>query len=443
MSDGLEIKALPTKELFVHVLTRDIRLEEAVLDLVDNCIDGAKRLHPGEGEAFIGRWVKISFSENQFCIEDNCGGIPINTAANYAFRFGRDPKMDQTPNSIGQFGVGMKRALLRFGNKFTVTSATETEYLEVVVDVAEWLAQPDENWSFRFKEKRARDGEKVGTTIVVEDLNADARTRFATQEFQNEVIHRIERNAQQYLSNGLSIMVNDLPAKPQVAKFLNSDVISPVKREIVYDPNSDSPVHAEFLAGVSESSPMEAGWYIACNGRVILSADQSRVTGWDTIKTEESGPGAPKYHNQYSRFRGFLSFMCTDASKLPWNTMKTGVDPDTVIYQDARREMISLMRPIIDFLNRLDKEAEEDVEDRPLTAMLSEAKPVAYNKAAQYVNTFKVVTPTKPPGPKMITISFKRKKSQADELAEALGASSARNAGEMAWDEAVDRYLED
>lgn len=40
------VETLPTKELFVDVLTRDISLDDAVLDLVDNCIDGAKRLHP-------------------------------------------------------------------------------------------------------------------------------------------------------------------------------------------------------------------------------------------------------------------------------------------------------------------------------------------------------------------------------------------------------------
>lgn len=188
---------------------------------------------------------------------------------------------------------------------------------------------------------------------------------------------------------------------------------------------------------------MEAGWYIACNGRVILSADQSKITGWDTIRTDEGGVGAPKYHNQYSRFRGFLSFMCADAAKLPWNTMKTGVDPDTVVYQDARREMISLMRPIIDFLNKVDREGQEDESDRPLTQMLASAKPVAYNKATQYTETFKVTAPPKPSGPKMVTIQFKKTKTEADKLVNALDANSFRNAGEMAWDEAVERYVEE
>ena len=36
-----QASAIPTKQFFVSMLTRDIRLEDAILDLVDNCLDGA------------------------------------------------------------------------------------------------------------------------------------------------------------------------------------------------------------------------------------------------------------------------------------------------------------------------------------------------------------------------------------------------------------------
>ena len=34
------IKAGPTKAFFVKMLTRDIELADAILDLLDNCVDG-------------------------------------------------------------------------------------------------------------------------------------------------------------------------------------------------------------------------------------------------------------------------------------------------------------------------------------------------------------------------------------------------------------------
>ena len=39
--------AIPTKQFFVSMLTRDISLVDAILDLVDNCLDGALRIANG------------------------------------------------------------------------------------------------------------------------------------------------------------------------------------------------------------------------------------------------------------------------------------------------------------------------------------------------------------------------------------------------------------
>ena len=33
--------AMPTKDFFVRMITRDISLEDCILDLIDNCLDGA------------------------------------------------------------------------------------------------------------------------------------------------------------------------------------------------------------------------------------------------------------------------------------------------------------------------------------------------------------------------------------------------------------------
>lgn len=38
------INANPTKEFFVNMLVRDIQLKQAVIELIDNSIDGAKRI---------------------------------------------------------------------------------------------------------------------------------------------------------------------------------------------------------------------------------------------------------------------------------------------------------------------------------------------------------------------------------------------------------------
>jgi hypothetical protein len=108
-----EIKSVPShpaKAFFVSMLTRDIDLQDAILDLLDNCIDGAIRTRTkeqAEEESFDGFWAKIDFSEKRFTIEDNCGGIPWKIAHEYAFRMGRPEGVQSKPGTIGVVGIGM------------------------------------------------------------------------------------------------------------------------------------------------------------------------------------------------------------------------------------------------------------------------------------------------------------------------------------------------
>ncbi len=110
------VKASPVKSFFVSMLTRDITLEEAILDLLDNCVDGILRVgakrtsHP-----YSGYYAEITFDKDTFSISDNCGGIPW-TMHDYAFRMGRpkgSPKAE--PGGVGVYGIGMKRAVFKMG----------------------------------------------------------------------------------------------------------------------------------------------------------------------------------------------------------------------------------------------------------------------------------------------------------------------------------------
>src|SRR5438874_13660935 len=87
------IYAGPTKRFFVSMLTRDIELKDAILDLLDNCVDGAMRSRrsatAGNENAYAGFYAKITVSQDGFEIKDNCGGIPRDIAENSAFVLGR------------------------------------------------------------------------------------------------------------------------------------------------------------------------------------------------------------------------------------------------------------------------------------------------------------------------------------------------------------------
>ena len=75
----------------------------AIVELIDNAIDGVKRVCP-DGN-YEGKKVKILFDSEKFIIRDNCGGIGIETTTKYAFKFGRP---DERPDE----GVIIYRSLV-------------------------------------------------------------------------------------------------------------------------------------------------------------------------------------------------------------------------------------------------------------------------------------------------------------------------------------------
>ena len=85
-----DISASPVKSFFVSWLTRDISLEDAILDLLDNCVDGILRSNKKKAglKPYEGFWAEIEFGKDSFSISDNCGGIPWSIHE-YAFKMGR------------------------------------------------------------------------------------------------------------------------------------------------------------------------------------------------------------------------------------------------------------------------------------------------------------------------------------------------------------------
>src|SRR5439155_7806686 len=92
-------QAHPTKQFFLEMFTRDISLEDCVLDLVDNSIDALIKsrnlspsttlLAPASTETpTINADITITLSQDEFNIIDSCGGIDPEYARREAFLFG-------------------------------------------------------------------------------------------------------------------------------------------------------------------------------------------------------------------------------------------------------------------------------------------------------------------------------------------------------------------
>jgi Histidine kinase-, DNA gyrase B-, and HSP90-like ATPase len=371
--------ALPTKEFFISVLTRDIELSRAILDLVDNCVDGARRLrgdpdrasgkHPSASpNLYKGLTIELTVKPGSFVIEDNCGGIPIEIAEHYAFRFGRDRKQTLLPHSIGHFGIGMKRALFKLGDHFRIESTTPDTRFIIDEKVSSWKKR-DDDWQFKFTSVET-DGwsqAETGTTITVKALHPNVAEDFGRDNFVSH-LHEIVGSALQVpIAMGLEATVNEVVVVSEMPVLSRSKTIKPVARTIEYGPKGPSHVRVRLYAGVGEGDLHGAGWNVYCNGRLVLASDQSATTGWGAAKPVS----IPSYHNEFHRFHGFVFFDAEDAGALPWNTPKTGIDTDSPIFRRVKTEMILAMRPVIDMLNAL--KVEENPSSKPTTRTATKA----------------------------------------------------------------------
>jgi len=436
-NDDLKIDASPTKSFFVHIIIKDIALDKAILDLIDNSVDGAKRLRP-EGD-YSGLSVTIFFDGDKFEIEDTCGGIPLEVAKKYAFKFGRAPGFEETAFSVGQFGVGMKRALFKIGKNFHITSNDFHNQFVVDVDVEKWMSRAE--WDFTISALATNEiaESKTGTKIAMSNLHQGVSTFFANESFIRRLKTQIRISQQHFMRKGLEISVNGEALISSQWQLKTGQGIEPSFQKFSDNMGGKHPLMSRIYAGIGDVDRAGAGWYVFCNGRCILNSDQTERTGWKA--STEEGIETPKYHHQFARFRGYVFLDCEDASVLPWNTTKTDLDYDHPAYLQLQARMVEAMRPVIDFLNAYDSDLDLEEYDRDVINSVAKSQNTPLDQIVENV-VFKYAVPPKK-GPTLTSITYKKPKIEVDALKNILGVNSNRAVGEEAFEFALENLSED
>lgn len=417
-SGSQTVDASPTKGFFIYMITRDIYIRPAIVELIDNAIDGAKRVCT-DGN-YSGRKVEISFNCDKFVIKDNCGGIGVETATKYAFKFGRP---DERPDENGQlftgvFGIGMKRALFKLGRHFIVKSTTSIDSFTVDVDVDEWITD-QKNWTFPITIEN-KDGFECGTEIVVDKLNKESIVRFGTQTFENELISYIEKYRSVETEKGLEVYVNGKLISTAKESIIENETIVPYKTLI-----NDEEGTIRIVAGITHyGKPQNAGWYVYCNGRLVLYADKTETTGW--------GNDYRSYHPTLAAFRGYVFFESNNLLALPWNTTKTGVDNLNRLYVLAREKMKEAAQQVFRAIEEAKKTMGVDSESFEELPFVKGAKEIdmnySYLSAIKETSDFKINQPEE--RAKIARISFTQLAEDVERVQKYMGATSRKELGE-------------
>lgn len=448
-ADLNKIEGTPSKDLFINMLIKDITLKDAIGDLVDNSVDAANKCAKNKGD-LSDFSIHIKIDKNNFEIIDNAGGIEENVARESAFKLGKPKSFKFGKYTIGQFGIGMKRAFFKLGEHIVVESVALNSSFKLKILVPEWRDKKNEkDWDFTFdsvnhEKHRLKD---TMTKINITDLKEDVKKQFAEPQFLIDLKNEIALEHLFAINKGLTISINtkEKLKAPQINLIYDKDF-----KPCYWNYEFKSGLKAEIIAGVSEDIGEEGGWYIFCNNRLILGPDTTEVTGWKggRGKGGKEGKELPKYHDQFFRFRGYVFFNAVDSSLLPWTTSKTGMDKDSPAFTFVRTQMINMGKQVKGLMDDMSKERKQG--NPPDKRILSQRVENATVVSVTDVMKDKTKLPSVYKYPKhllstatkeKITLSFPKSKKEVEKAKDYFNVEDANSAGSFAFDYFIENAI--
>jgi hypothetical protein len=431
----IDADASPEKRLFISLITRDISLVAAFLDLIDNSVNAAvepysarlstaadyeSTLNDDSVQPTVD--IKIALNEDAICISDTASGISSSVARDHVFRFGRSSDEAHQSDRLSVYGIGMKRALFKLGNNIKILSDHVEGGFDLDLDVGVWAKDTKQPWTFPLTTRAPAGPNATKTEIRITNLTAETRSRINDGIFIEQLKEAISQTYAFYLAKFVHIYVNDTPIKGReiaIGRNRESDEFSVGNTTCAVTAGIAIPTGDQFKNTV-------AGWYVLCNGRTVISADKSSLTGW----IGGSG-GLPIFQPKHRAFIGTVFFVSKDAEELPWNTTKSGINEDSAIWQQAKRTMASVGRKVISFLDG--RYTEDGTEVSP--SELKEVAGPAINAISAAVSSKSIFNTTAKPRPKTTRIQFDAKPEDVERIAQHLGKRnmSGREAGEYTF----------
>lgn len=374
--------ALPRKRFFLEMFTRDIALDECILDLIDNSIDGLLRSNypqlstyslmqrpvlSGSGLAKL-PVIEINYDHRQFLIKDTCGGITFREAQDEVFNFGYSHDRAAQPGQLGVYGIGLKRAIFKIGRRIEMTSRAPQSGFQLDLDVGAWAAQDAslDDWRIPI-EPLSGSKRNLGTEIAVSDLRNEVALRFKDSAFGKKLADQIARTYLLFLNRLVRVRLNGSWVVPFSNPLGASEEVS-----LASDSFKESEVSVRLFAGLAARDDKGdwnaeiAGWYVFCAGRAVAVADKSAMTGWGSRGL------LPQFQPKFRGFVGLAFFDAEDPLTLPWTTTKRGLNQESPVFQASLNRMHGLARPVISFLDkRYRGEPQESTELRSIATHIS------------------------------------------------------------------------
>lgn len=328
----------PKKEDMYRAIMADVDVVEAILELTDNSIDNWERVSSKTDPLTIEVFTRTTDDGNtEFVIRDDSGGVRRSELA-MLFGIGHSAR-DEIEGSVGAYGVGAKRAIMRLANEATVATrykaGTDTGY-GFTVD-RDWLKE--DTWKRPIEEFDLPEGQ---TEIRLRNLN------FQPEKKLDEIRQELQRAYEIFLGGGprhddakdedydFVIRVDGEPIDqpdPVNWSFTPFDGLHPRQfTNIDLDSKeTEDPVHLDVTVGLMQTAKeSKAGTDIYLQQRKVHHAQKDDQGGFGLVDNMDEWSGQQKRLKIIAELR-----TDGDSRDLPWNSSKTGLDTDSEIAKQA------------------------------------------------------------------------------------------------------------
>lgn len=328
----------PKKEDMYRAIMADVDVVEAILELSDNSIDNWERVSSKTDPLTIEVFTRTTDDgDTEFVIRDDSGGVRRSELA-MLFGIGHSAR-DEIEGSVGAYGVGAKRAIMRLADEATVAtrykSGNDTGY-GFTVD-RDWLEE--DTWERPIEEFDIPEGQ---TEIRLRNLN------FQPENKLDEIRQELQRAYEIFLGGGprhddakdedydFVIRVDGEPIDqpdPVNWSFTPFDGLHPRQfTNINLDSKeTEDPVHLDVTVGLMQTAAeSEAGTDIYLQQRQVHHAQKDEQGGFGLVDKMGEWDGQQKRLKIIAELR-----TDGDSRDLPWNSSKTGLDTDSEIAKQA------------------------------------------------------------------------------------------------------------
>ena len=162
---------------------------------------------------------------------------------------------------LGAYGVGMKRALFKIGNKFDIVSQTAKEGFEVSLNLQEWAGKKE--WTIPITFIKGTDSDaKAGTSITITELHEEVALRIKEGGVPKNILSDAATTYPYFLDRCVKLRIDGNDVPPRAIPFGESEGVIRAARE-KFDQNGVKVTLAASVAPASGPRRTPGGTFCA------------------------------------------------------------------------------------------------------------------------------------------------------------------------------------